>query len=844
MIKTAFYAVFILLKVNVYSIENDSYYWYNMIKVGVMMKRWIFFVITAILIIVSFFLYQPYFAIESSREIFALIVIFFALVSLFVGLYITLNQRNHQKISTLQNRLSMWSKLSYHISQAGDEIFNELPIGMIAVDEQMEIKWSNPHAQTIFGHKVNGKSLEDIHEKMYENASTSKINFVIEKDQKFYDVIYRPEYRFFYLFDVTNREQVLKQYQDQIPALGLIFLDNLDEALSVLDVSEQSMIKGDYLAAINDWAGEFDCYLKSYDDDKIFLITDRKNLNLMIDNKFDLLDKVRQISAEQKVRVSISMGIASWDIPYEEIGVYTQNAVELAEKRGGDQVVVNIQDQKIAYFGAKSDASIKNSRVGVRINAQTIRDFIEKSSDVYIMGHHLSDMDAFGAMLACFHMTVASKKQAYIIFDEDKLDNTVLKVYKEVKEQLSAIKVITSAEALQQIHEQSLLIVVDSQSPKIVMAPEVLEKTENLIVIDHHRVGEERFNAIFSIIEPSASSSIELMMELLGFYNLEEEMKITPIEASIMYGGLIVDTSNFIFRTSSRTFETASRLKELGADATLVKTWLRRDMMRIMEINRLLDQVEIVLNKFAFIVTSDIYDDRVLLAQVSEAALEINGIDAAFTIARIDDHTVAVSARSLHEINVQILMEMMGGGGHFNSAAVQLSDTSIQKVYEELRQYVELEYGGGEKMKVILTTDIKGKGKKDQIIEVANGYGQFLLNQKKAVLASEDNLESLAAEQQKQKEAEQRHLDLMKKLKSEIDGKQVVLEIQIGKDGKQFGSITTKQIAEAFQETHGILIDKKKLELQSEINSIGIYTAFVQLHKDIKAQFEVKVIEK
>jgi len=815
-------------------------------EVGAFMKRWIFFVISALLYAIALYLYQPYFGIESSRELISIIVIFLATIVLFYAISRKINKSSHQKIATLQSRLNMWSKLSYHISQAGDEIFTELPIGMIAIDEEMEIKWSNPHAQVIFGHKINGKKLNDIHEKMFELATSNKTNFVIQKDDQFFDVVYRSEYHFFYLFDVTHRENVLKQYQDQIPALGLIFLDNLDEALAVLDVSEQSSIKGDYLSAIDDWADQFDCFLKPFADEKILIITDRKNLNLMIENKFDLLDKVRKISTDEKVRVSVSMGIASWDIPYEEIGVYAQNAVDLAEKRGGDQVVVNIQDQKISYFGAKSDASIKSSRVSVRINAQTIKDFIEKSSNVYVMGHHLSDMDAFGAMLAAYHMAEASHKQAYIVLDEDKIDQTVLKVFKQVKPQIEILEkdVVSCEQALNMISESSLLIVLDSQSPKMVMVPELLEKTDNVIVIDHHRVGEERFNAIFSIIESSASSTVELIMELFSFYNVDAGIKVSPLEASIMYGGLVVDTSNFIFRTTSRTFEIASRLKELGADAGLVKTWLRRDMMRIMEINRLLDTVDIVLNRFAFIVTGDTYDDRVLLAQVSEASLEINGIDAAFTIARMNDHTVAVSARSLNEINVQILMEMIGGGGHFNSAAAQLIDTSVHEVYQKLKNYVELEFGGGEKMKIILLTDVKGKGVKGDVIEVANGYGQFLMNSKKAALANDENLAALEAEKQKQKEDEQRHLDLMKKLKSEIDGKQVVLEIQIGKDGKQFGSITTKQIAEAFQETHGILIDKKKLDLQSEINSIGIYTAFVTLHKDIKAQFEVKVIEK
>ena len=810
------------------------------------MKRWIFYLIAAIFATIGAFLYIPNFVLESSLEIFGLIAFLIAIVFVFIQISVILNQKLYQKISTLQNRLSMWSKLSYHISQAGDEIFNELPIGMFAVDEHMEIKWSNPHMQVIFNNKINGRNLKDVHEKMYDFALQNKLDFIIEKDHQFFDVTYRPDYGFFYLFNATHRESVLKQYKDQIPAIGLIFLDNLDEALVVLDVSEQSTIKGDYLAAINDWANQYNCYLKPYGDEKILLVSNRKNLNNMIDNKFDLLDKVRKISSEQKVRVSISMGIASWDVTYEEIAVYAQNAIELAEKRGGDQVVVNIQDQKIAYFGAKNDTLVKNSRVGIRINAQTIKDFIDKSSDVFIMVHQLADMDAFGSMLACYHMTRASNKRAYLVIDFDKLDPTVQKVYKQVKDKLTDVfnHIITSKEALEDIKAQSLLIVIDTQSPKIVMVPQLLDKTENVIVIDHHRAGEERFNAVFSIIEPSASSSIELMLELLDFYSLSEENVITSIEASIMYGGLLVDTSNFVHRTTSRTFEVAAKLKDFGADTTLVKTWLRRDMIRIIEINNLIDKVEVVLNRFAFIVTSDIYEDRVLLAQVSDEALEINGIDAAFTIARTNQSTVAVSARSFGEVNVQLLMEMIGGGGHFGSAAAQIKDTSIKDVYDTLRKYVELEYGGGEKMKLILTTDVKGKGKKDEVIEVANGYGQFLLTQKKAILANDDNLASLALEQQKQIEAEQNHIELMKKLKSEIEGKQVVLEIQIGKDGKQFGSITTKQIAEAFEKAHGILIDKKKLELQSEINSIGIYTAFVTLYKDIKAQFEVKVIEK
>ena len=811
------------------------------------MKRWIFLGGALVIFIISVILYIPFISIQSGGQFAALLMLFSSMILVFAAFYVSLNFQARQKVKTLQNRLSMWTKLSYHVNQVGDEVFNELPIGIIALDDEFEVKWANPHAKTIFDQKMTGKTLKEVHPNLFQQATSNKTNFSIEVRNETYDVTYRSEFNFLYLFNVTDREQMKQKYYDQIPALAIIYLDNLDEAMAALDVSEQSTLKGEYLAAVSDWANKYDGYLKPYQDEKLILMIYRKQLEKMIEDKFDILDKIRSISASSQVRVSISMGIASWNLDYEELGIYAQNAVELAEKRGGDQVVVNIQDQKIQYFGAKNDAAAKSSRVGVRINAQTIKDFIDKSSNVLVMGHNQADLDAFGAMIAAYHMALASKKTVHMIIDEHKLDKTVVKIYDILKTRMPNIKdyLISSVDAESEINDNTLLIIVDSQSPKIVMSPDVLRKVNQVIVIDHHRVGEETFDAVFSFIEPYASSTIELMMELLSFYNMEEEIKISPLEATIMYGGLVVDTNNFTYRTGSRTFEVASRLKDLGADITEVKLWLRRDLMRTLEINKLLSQVEIYLDRFAFVVTSDIYDDRILLAQVAEAALSINGMDAAFMICRMQDQIVGVSARSYQSINVQILMEAFGGGGHLNSAAAQIKDQSIHEVYQQLKQYLELEYGGGgELVKVILLEDVKGKGKKDDVIEVASGYGQFLVTQKKALLATDENIQSLNKAKEEAFAAAQRHIDLMNKLKSEIDHKKVTLGIQIGQDGKLFGAVTTKQIVEAFDEAHHILIDKKKVELSSEINSIGIYTATVQLHKDIKAVFEVHIVEK
>ncbi len=810
------------------------------------MKRWLFLSVALIVFIISVYLYIPYLRVQTGPELFRLLLLIGSTIFVFVMLSLFISIQNRQKVKTLQNRLSMWTKLSYHVNQVGDEVFNELPIGIIALDDDFEIKWANPHAKTIFDPKITGKSLKDVHPQLHMLAMNNKVNFMIQVKNETFDVIYRPEFKFFYLFNVTERETVKQRYQDHLPALGIIYLDNLDEALASLDVLEQSSMKGEYLAAIADWANKYDGFLKPYDDERLVVILYRKQLNLMIQDKFEILDKVRQISTQNQVRISISMGIASWDVDYEELGIYAQNAIELAEKRGGDQVVVNIQDQKIQYFGAKNDASAKSSRVSVRINAQTIRDFIDKSQNVIIMGHNQSDLDAFGSMIAVMHMAKASKKPALLIIEEPKLDLTAQKILGIIKETMPSFmeNCVLPEEAIRQMNENSLLVVVDSQSPRIVMSPEVLEKAQKLIIIDHHRVGEESFDADFSFIEPYASSTIELVMELLNFY-MESEIKISPLEATIMYGGVIVDTNNFSYRTGSRTFEVASKLKDMGADITEAKLWLRRDLIRTLEINRLLDKVEIFLERFAFVVTSEVYDDRILLAQVAEALLSINDIDAAFMICRLGNDTVGVSARSYQQVNVQILMEAIGGGGHLNSAAAQVKGQSVAEVYQQLKTYLELEYsGGGEKVKVILLEDVKGKGKKDDVIEVASGFGQFLVTQKKALIANEENIAALNKAKEEAFQAQQRHIDLMKKLKSEIDGKKVTLGIQIGQDGKLFGAVTTKQIVEAFEGAHHIMIDKKKVELSSEINSVGIYTATVQLHKDIKAIFEVHIVEK
>lgn len=815
------------------------------------MKKIIPFITSIILFILSIvFFYQQIYKLFTENK--TLVIAFIAILSTgiltTVILFLLLNSAQRKRIKKYKDRLKMWTDLSFYVNKAGDEVFNELPIGVLIYDNELEIKWSNPYALEIFEtNNINDVDISFLSEQLEQLILSNKTRAIIDIHEEVYDVINRVDDRFIYLFNATEKENIKHKYQSQLPALGFIYFDNLAESLAGLDVSEQSSLKGSYLAAVDDWLTKYNSYLKPYSDDKIMFLTYKKDLEEMIIDKFEILETIRKISVQHDVRVSLSAGIASWDLPYEELGTYAQNAIDLAEKRGGDQVVVNIENKKIEYFGAKSDASAKNSKVSARINAQTIRDYIKKASQVYIMGHNQSDLDSYGSMLAVYQMAKVDNKKVYKVYDDEKLDYTVKKVinyaFSIEDEEILMDDVLSEQEAIDGNDNETLLIIVDTQSPKIIIGKELLEVSKNLLIIDHHRVGEDGFDAMFSYIEPYASSTIELVMELTSFYD-DGLIKISPLEATIMYGGLVLDTGNFTIRTGVRTFEVAQRLRELDADPGLVKSWLRRDIDRTLQINKLMSLATVYLERFIFILSDIDFDDRVILAQVSDQALLIDDVDAAFTISLVNG-VASVSARSTSDVNVQLIMEHIGGGGHLNSAAAQLKDKTVNEVYEAIKEYLDMEYGTeGEEMNVILLEDVKGRGKKDEVIKVAPGYANFLISSKKAIIASEENLAILNEEKQQEKDRVEQHLQLMKKLKEEIESKNVTVEIQIGKEGKLFGSITTKQIAEEFEKQNGILLDRKKIELPSEINSVGIFTAVISLHKDVKANFEINVIEK
>lgn len=752
------------------------------------------------------------------------------------------------KIKMLEDRLEVWNNISYHVKQAGDEAFNELPVGIIIYDDEFQVKWGNDFAKSIFKTNFIEARLNEVNEVFFEHIKNGDEKFKLFHEDKYYDITHDSENNLIYMFNETEREQLYIRYNNRITALGIINIDNLEEALKDYGVQEASRIRGEFLGEISDYIQTYNAYLRSVDDDKIIIVCDKESLYKMVSNKFDVLNKVRDVGIKNHLRTSISIGMACYDVSSDELAQLAQAAVDLAERRGGDQAVINIQNEAIQYFGGKTNALEKNSLVQARLVAQSLKESVEASSNIYITGHFMPDADCIGSMVGVLKMALSSGKDASIVLDFNHLDQISERIISLIKESDSNLfDHIISIEDVD-IKANTLLVICDTQSPTIMCYKELYDNIPRRCVIDHHRSGEIGFeNTIFSYIESYASSAVELVSEMFSFYN--KDIQFTDLEASIMLAGMVIDTNNFTFRTSTRTFEAAAILKQLGADMVFVRKLLREDLRTEHEIAEAVLKAERFLDDFA-IVRLDLEEpihDRTLLAKISDRLLTIDNIKASFTIGMFDNGMVGVSARSLDTYSVQLIMEEMGGGGHLNSAATQISDKSIMDVYQELKDILGREnedVSEAEKMEVILLSDVKGRGKKDEIIKVANGYATYLLTHNLAIEATEANIKELKERQAQAAVDSQNHIKLLQKLKGEIDSKSINVYIKIGQDGKSFGHITSKQISEEFEAQTGIHIDKKKISLPADIDFVGIFKATVDLGESIQATFDVHVLEK
>ena len=591
------------------------------------------------------------------------------------------------------------SDLSYKINKGSQDASIKMPIGMLLLDSIGEIQWINPYLQKYFDKKdLLGFSLKQVDKELAQTVSQLNPNEekVIHWKEKYFQTVFHSDIGMLYMMDITEYAVIKETYVDEKPVFGQIFVDNFAEVSQSLTDRKKSNLNNFVTNQLTSWANHNHIYLKRVDTDRFVAFLDKKILSRLEKDRFDIIDKIRETTAQQNTPLTVSMGFSYADstvnvMNYDEIASHAQENLDLALGRGGDQVVVRSKNEETRFYGGKSNPLEKRTRVRSRMVSQALENMMASATQIIIMGHQYPDMDCVGGCLGIRRIAKMHGKTSWIVTNPDQYSHDIKKlmaVIKEDEELSSSIVTPEMAEAL--LTPETLVIIVDVSKPSLTASPVIVEKANQLVIIDHHRRGQEfPANPDLVYIEPYASSAGELITELLEYQSNEEE-QIKTIEATTLLAGIIVDTRNFTLRTGSRTFDTASYLKSVGADTILIQRLLKENVDTYLMRSHLLNSLEILPNNIGIVRGEETFVyPTVVAAQTADMMLSMENIDASFVVTRRNDGRVGISARSLGNKNVQRVMEKMGGGGHLSNAATQLTDMSIEEAIEQLKIVIQ-----------------------------------------------------------------------------------------------------------------------------------------------------------
>lgn len=590
------------------------------------------------------------------------------------------------------------STLSYRVKKVGEEALMEMPIGIMLFNDDYYIEWTNPFMASCFNEdKLIGRSLYDVGEVLVPLIKQDIDSEIVTLNERKFQVILKLEERLLYFFDVTEQIEVTKMYEDERPALAIIFLDNYDEWTQAMDDQTKSGLNSLVTSLLNNWALEHGIFLKRTSSDRFVAVFNSRILRDLEKEKFSILDKVRETTSKQNVPLTLSIGVGAGVPSLPELGNLAQSSLDLALGRGGDQVAMKQPNGKVKFFGGKTNPMEKRTRVRARVISHALKELVTESDKVIVMGHKYPDMDAIGASIGIRKVAEMNQKEGYVVLNFSEIDTGVKRLIKEIKQYPDLYsRFITPEEALEMITEDTLLVIVDTHKPSLVIEDKLLNRTERVVVIDHHRRSEDFIKKpLLVYMEPYASSTAELVTELLEYQPKRE--KINMLEATALLSGIIVDTKSFTLRTGSRTFDAASYLRAQGADTVLVQKFLKEDVETYIKRARLIETVEFYGSGIAIAKGEENrVEDQVLIAQAADTLLTMDDVTASFVIAKRGENVVGISARSLGDINVQIVMEGLGGGGHLSNAATQLPDATIDEAEARLKDVLD-EYLEGSK---------------------------------------------------------------------------------------------------------------------------------------------------
>ena len=618
-------------------------------------------------------------------------------------------------ISNRRNRPLLINELVNFATQYGTvqkQLLNDFEIPYALVDYNSRFLWMNEKFTEITGKDKNyHKSVttvfpsltKDILQKSEAvesiNVMLDDRNYRISMKRIYFDSVTKDsaivaindtdEYlTAIYLFDETELNRYIRENEEQKLVAGLIYIDNYEEALDSIEDVKRSLLIALVDRKVNKYFTEIDALVRKIEKDKYFVVFKYKYLEQLSADKFKLIEDVKSIKVGNEMAITLSIGVGAGGVSYTQNYEYARMGIDLALGRGGDQVVVK-EGEEVTYYGGKAKQVERNTRVKARVKAHALREIIESREHVVIMGHTISDVDSLGAAIGVYCAARVLGKKAQIVLNEVTTSlRPLVECFTEEKG-YPADLFIKNEEALLITNKNTLVMVVDTNRPSYTECPELLKRTDTICVFDHHRQNSEVIeNPVLSYIEPYASSACEMIAEVLQYFS--ENIKLEPSEADCIYAGILIDTNNFMTKTGVRTFEAAAYLRRAGAEVTRVRKMLRNDMAAYKARAEAVRHAEVYRGAFAISVcpADNIESPTIVGAQAANELLNIVGIKASFVLTEYQGK-IYISSRSIDEINVQLIMERVGGGGHLNVAGAQLTNCTIQEAKRMIQDTID-----------------------------------------------------------------------------------------------------------------------------------------------------------
>ena len=621
-----------------------------------------------------------------------IISLLFLFILFYLYVFILQEKRNEEGV------IEEIEYVNHQAEESLTSLLDQMPVGVIKLDlSSGEVEWLNPYAELILSNEEGEISLELIQTVIKASvgnpgsyATLGETRYVVHMD-KASGVLY--------FFDVSGEYEATVELVTSRPVIGIVSVDNYDDLEDETSESDISNINSFIANFVSEFARKYAMFSRRVSMDRFYLFTDYTVLESLMSDKFSVINAFREEAKQRQLPLTLSMGFSYGDGNHDEIGKVALLNLNLAEVRGGDQVVVkeNHDTKNPIYFGGGSAGSIKRTRTRTRAMMTAISDKIRSVDQVFVVGHKNLDMDALGSAVGMQLFASNITENSYAVYDQDHMSADIERAVFYLKKE-GVTKLLSVKDAIEMVTKRSLLILVDHSKTALTLSKEFYDLFTQTIVIDHHRRDQDfPDNAVITYIESGASSACELVTELIQFQNSKKN-RLSHMQASVLMGGMMLDTKNFTTRVTSRTFDVASYLRTRGSDSVTIQEIGATDFDEYREVNELILEGHKLGSEVLIAEAKDskCYD-TVVISKAADALLAMSGIEASFVLAKNIQGFISISARSRSKINVQRIMEELGGGGHFNLAAAQIKDMTLSETGEKLTEIILNEINQKEK---------------------------------------------------------------------------------------------------------------------------------------------------